>query len=181
MISSPHRPGRSFSIFCAARCPRLSIPGLNVVDVRDVALGHLLACERGRVGERYILGSREFDAAADSAANWPRSPAGKRPRWSCRTSWHGRLGVVSTALAQITGKPPRVPLEAVRMAKKKIWVSHEKAARELGFHPAPPPSARRCGEVVRARCDARAGRMKRPALRRRRPARMHADWVDPLE
>jgi dihydroflavonol-4-reductase len=50
-------------------------------------------------------------------------------------------GVCSTAWAGVSGKPPRVPLEAVRMAKKKMWVTHEKAARELGFSPAPAERA----------------------------------------
>jgi dihydroflavonol-4-reductase len=46
-------------------------------------------------------------------------------------------GVFSTAWAQVTGRPPHVPIDAVRMAKKKMWVSHEKARRELGFNPGP--------------------------------------------
>jgi len=45
-------------------------------------------------------------------------------------------GACSTAWAEISGKPPRVPLDAVRMAKKKMWVTHDKAKRELGFNPA---------------------------------------------
>ena len=52
------------------------------------------------------------------------------PRASCTTAW-----------AQLTGTPPRAPLEAVRMAKKKMWVSHEKAARELGYAPRPARDA----------------------------------------
>jgi len=46
-------------------------------------------------------------------------------------------GVCSTAWAEVTGRPPRVPLNGVRMAKKKMWVTHAKAERELGFHPSP--------------------------------------------
>ena len=44
-------------------------------------------------------------------------------------------GACSTAWAGVTGRPPRVPLDAVRMARKKMWVTHEKAGRELGFQP----------------------------------------------
>ena len=47
-------------------------------------------------------------------------------------------GAVSTGWAAVTGKEPRVPLDAVRMARKKMWVTHDKAARELGFRPVPP-------------------------------------------
>ena len=50
-------------------------------------------------------------------------------------------GACSTAWAEVSGKPPRIPLEAVRMAKKKMWVSHQKAAHELGFGPAPAERA----------------------------------------
>jgi len=50
-------------------------------------------------------------------------------------------GMASTAWARVTGRPPRVPLEAVRMARKKMWVSHEKARQELGFQPGPAEAA----------------------------------------
>jgi dihydroflavonol-4-reductase len=50
-------------------------------------------------------------------------------------------GACSTAWAGVSGKPPRVPLDAVRMARKKMWVTHAKAARELGFSPAPAEQA----------------------------------------
>ena len=50
-------------------------------------------------------------------------------------------GVVTTAWARITGIAPRAPLEAVRMAKKKMWVTHEKATRELGYCPQPARTA----------------------------------------
>jgi dihydroflavonol-4-reductase len=46
-------------------------------------------------------------------------------------------GACSTALSQITGRPPRVAWDAVRMARKKMWVTHAKAARDLGYQPAP--------------------------------------------
>jgi dihydroflavonol-4-reductase len=60
--------------------------------------------------------------------------------------------VFSTAWAGVTGKPPRVPIEAVRMARKKMWVSHEKARRELGFDPGPADAAlRRAVEWFSAR------------------------------
>ena len=60
-------------------------------------------------------------------------------------------GVVTTAWARVTGKPPRAPLDAVRMARKKMFVSHAKAARELGFAPGPAEGAlRRAVEWFRA-------------------------------
>ena len=50
-------------------------------------------------------------------------------------------GVVTTAWARISGQPPRAPLDAVKMAKKKMWVSHTKATGELGYHPGPVDAA----------------------------------------
>jgi dihydroflavonol-4-reductase len=114
--------------------------GLNVVNVRDVALGHLLACEKGKIGERYILGSENLTLSQilqELAGITDRKPpAIELPYFLAYTA-----GAVTTALAYLTGIPPRVPLEAVRMAKKKMWVSHEKAARELGYSPCPAKSA----------------------------------------
>ena len=128
----PTPTGQIVVDFLRGAMPAFIDTGLNVVDVRDVALGHWLACERGRVGERYILGSENLtlrrilhDLAEISGR---RAPTVELPYFVAWTA-----GVAGTALAQITGKPPRVPLEAVRMAKQKVWVSHEKATRELGF------------------------------------------------
>ena len=117
--------------------------GLNVVDVRDTAEGHWLACERGAVGRALHPGLGESDAGADSAEAGARSPARKRPPSGLPYAVAYCAGACSTAWAGVTGKPPRVPLEAVRMAKKKMWVTHEKAARELGFSPGPAEQALR--------------------------------------
>lgn len=136
----PTPTGQIVADFLRGAMPAFIDTGLNVVDVRDVALGHWLACERGRVGERYILGSENLtlrrilhDLAEISGR---RAPTVELPYFVAWTA-----GVAGTALAQITGKPPRVPLEAVRMAKQKVWVSHEKATRELGFAPRPAREA----------------------------------------
>jgi dihydroflavonol-4-reductase len=114
--------------------------GLNVVDVRDTAEGHWQACERGRPGERYILGSENL-TLAQILQQLARITGKKAPTIRLPYLVAYCAGVCSTAWASVSGKPPRVPLEAVRMAKKKMWVSHEKAARELGFSPAPAEQA----------------------------------------
>jgi dihydroflavonol-4-reductase len=136
----PTPTGQIVVDFLRGAMPAFIDTGLNVVDVRDVALGHWLACERGRVGERYILGSENLtlrrilhDLAEISGR---RAPTVELPYFVAWTA-----GAAGTALAQITGKPPRVALEAVRMAKQKVWVSHEKATRELGYVPRPAREA----------------------------------------
>jgi len=108
--------------------------GLNVVDARDVAEGHLLAMDKGRAGERYILGSENLtlEQIVKMAAEMAEVPS---PTMRVPYAVAYAAGVASTAWAGLSGKEPRAPLDAVRMAKKKMWVRHDKAARELGYSP----------------------------------------------
>ncbi len=132
----PTPTGQTILDFIRGRMPAYLDTGLNVVDARETAEGHWLACEKGRPGERYILGSENLTL---------REIFGKlaaitgRPAPRVRIPWIAAYaaGVVSTGWANMTGRPPRAPLDAVRMAKKKMFVSTEKARRELGFNPSP--------------------------------------------
>jgi dihydroflavonol-4-reductase len=136
----PTPTGQIVLDFLNGAIPAYIDTGLNVVHVRDVALGHLLACEHGRIGERYILGSENMTLGEIlkqlAAITGRKAPTVELPYFVAWTA-----GVVTTVWAQLTGMPPRAPLEAVRMAKKKMWVSHEKAARELGYAPVPAREA----------------------------------------
>ena len=136
----PTPTGKIVADFLNGDMPAYIDTGLNVVDVRDCAKGHLLACERGRAGERYILGSENLTLAEIlgilARLSGRKAPAVRLPR---AVAWCA--AVCSTGWAEVTGRPPRVPLEAVHMAKKKMWVTHEKARRELGFEPAPAETA----------------------------------------
>jgi dihydroflavonol-4-reductase len=136
----PTPTGKIVADFLRGGMPAFIDTGLNVVDARDVAVGHLLACERGRIGERYILGSENL-TLADILAKLARITGRKAPtiRLPYAVAWCA--GVCSTAWAGLTGVPPRVPLNGVRMARKKMWVTHEKARRELGFEPGPAETA----------------------------------------
>jgi dihydroflavonol-4-reductase len=148
--SKPTPTGRIVLDFLKGDMPAFIDTGLNVVDARDVALGQLLACERGRSGERYILGSENLTLAQIlgvlAAISGRPAPTVQLPYAVAYAA-----GVVTTAWARVTGKPPRAPLDAVRMARKKMFVSHAKAARELGFAPGPAEGAlRRAVEWFRA-------------------------------
>lgn len=130
----PTPTGKIVVDFVRGAMPAYVDTGLNVVDVRDVAEGHLAACERGRVGERYILGAENltlrqiFEKLAPVAGRKP--PSVQVPYFVAYAA-----GVVTTAWANVTGSEPRAPLDAVKMSRKKMWVTHAKAARELGYAP----------------------------------------------
>ncbi len=132
----PTPTGKIVLDFLNGDMPAFIDTGLNVVDVRDVADGHWLACERGKVGERYILGSENLTLA---------QILGKLALLTNRKAPTIRLpyavaycaGACSTAWANITGVAPRVPLAGVRMAREKMWVTVDKARRDLGFTPGP--------------------------------------------
>ena len=138
----PTPTGQIILDFLSGKMPAFIDTGLNVVDARDAARGHLLACERGRPGERYILGSENLTLAQilRRLANLTgrKAPAVRLPYAVAYCA-----GICSTAWAEVTGIPPRVPIDAVRMARKKMWVSHQKAQHELGFQPAPAETALR--------------------------------------
>ncbi len=132
----PTPTGKTIVDFLRGAMPAYIDTGLNVVDARETAEGHWQACERGRVGERYILGSENLTLRQifESLSIITGRPAPKTQiPWTI--AW--LAGVCSTGWANVTGIEPRVPIAAVRMAKKKMWVTHAKAERELGFRPSP--------------------------------------------
>ncbi|MFZ1147810.1 MAG: hopanoid-associated sugar epimerase, partial [Bryobacteraceae bacterium] len=136
----PTPTGRIVLDFLNGAMPAYIDTGLNVVDARDAAEGHWLACQRGRSGERYILGSENLTLAEilrQLAAITKRNPP--RVRLPYFVAWCA--GAFSTAWASLSGSPPRVSLEAVRLAKKKMWVTHAKAGWDLGYQPGPASQA----------------------------------------
>lgn len=116
--------------------------GLNWVHVRDVAVGHILAAERGRVGERYVLGHadgnwtlHEMFAGLEQVTGI-RAPRTRIPYWFALGLAHA-----SEAVSAVTGNPPRAPLAGVRMARRKMYFSPAKAIRELNLPQTPPQQA----------------------------------------
>lgn len=114
--------------------------GLNLVDVDDTAEGHILAAERGQSGERYILGCENL-TLEQILGRLARISEGKVPRWRIPYPVAYAVGLASTGWANLTGQEPRAPLDAVKMAKVKMFVSSDKAKRELGFNPGPVDGA----------------------------------------
>lgn len=132
----PTPTGRMILEAAQGRIPAYVDTGLNVVHVDDVARGHLLALEHGRVGERYILGGtnlslRELLALVAEVAGRqpPRLRLPRRPLYP--------LAWADEVRARLTGREPRVTRDALRMARKKMYYSSEKARRELGYSARP--------------------------------------------
>ncbi|MGQ4808594.1 Aurachin B dehydrogenase [Candidatus Entotheonellaceae bacterium PAL068K] len=128
--------------FLRRRMPAYLDTGLNLIDVRDVARGHLLAAQHGNIGERYILGNRNLTLRAilQMLAEVSGLPA---PRLRIPYSVALTTGYLSTWLAAWTKKPPRVPLAGVRMARRPMYFTAEKAVRELGLPQSPIDAAMR--------------------------------------
>ena len=136
----PTPTGKIVLDFMKGAMPAFIDTGLNLVDVRDTAEAHLLAAERGRPGERYIVGCENL-TLAEILQKLARLTGRQAPRVKLPYAVAYAAGVVTTGWACVTGRPPRAPLDAVRMAKKKMFVSTDKARRELGFAPGPVDAA----------------------------------------
>lgn len=138
----PTPTGKIIVDFLRGAMPAFVDTGLNLVDVRDTAEGHILACERGKPGERYILGCDNLTLKG-IFQHLEGISGVKAPRWRIPYALAYAVGVASTEWGNMTGREPRAPLDAVKMARKKMFVSPEKAKRELGFSPGPVDGALR--------------------------------------
>lgn len=138
----PTPTGRVIVDFLNRRMSAYVETGMNVVDVRDVALGHLLAAERGRVGECYILGGENLTMGEllTLLAEITGLPA---PR--VKLPYYPILGLsyVNAALCALTGKAPRMTPETIRMSRHYMFFDPGKAVRELGFPQTPAREALR--------------------------------------
>jgi dihydroflavonol-4-reductase len=135
--SRPTPTGQMIIDFVKGRMPAYLETGLNLVHVRDVAQGHLLAEEKGRVGEKYILGnqnlslSKIFQMLAE-ITGIP-APRVRLPYWPILA-----LSYLDEFWAtHVNHKPPRMPVAAVKMAKKFMYFDSGKAIRELGLPQTP--------------------------------------------
>jgi len=111
--------------------------GMNLIDVDDVAIGHLRAMERGRIGERYILGNRNL-SLREVFAILEQLTGVKAPR--LKLPWQAILPLAYANLwlaDSITHQAPRIPLEGVKMAKHKMHYDCSKAVKELDLPQTP--------------------------------------------
>jgi dihydroflavonol-4-reductase len=135
----PTPTGQVIVDFLNRAMPAYLDTGLNYVHVRDVAIGHILAAEKGRAGERYILGNRDGNWTLKESFEILEKVTGlPAPRMRVPYAVAFAAACVDEAISRMTHKPPKAPLAGVRMAKYKMFFSPEKAIRELGLPQTPP-------------------------------------------
>jgi dihydroflavonol-4-reductase len=132
----PTPTGKMIRDAAAGRVPAYIDTGLNMVHVDDVAEGHALALEKARVGERYILGGENLllkDILALVAQVVGRRP----PRIELPETLVWPAAWFMEGLARLTGIPPMMTTDQIKMARHKMFYSSAKAMRELGYSPRP--------------------------------------------
>jgi len=136
----PTATGRIILDFLRRRVPAYVDTGLNLVDVRDVAAGHLLAFEKGKSGESYILGNQNLTLAEvysrlGEITGLP-TPRIRLPHWIPLT-----VAAVDTGMSRLLGRQPSIALEAVRLSRHRMFFDPSKAVRELGLPQTPVEEA----------------------------------------
>jgi dihydroflavonol-4-reductase len=128
----PTPTGKIILDFLTGKMPAYVDTGLNVAPVEDVAAGHLLAAEKGRFGERYILGGRNMTLKESLDAL---APVAGRPAPRVRLPHAVALaaGYADEFISRIAGREPKIPVEGVKMSRHRMFVETGKAERELGY------------------------------------------------
>ena len=140
----PTPTGQVIVDFLNRAMPAYLDTGLNWVHVRDVAIGHILAAEKGRLGERYILGHAEGNWTMREAFAVLQDLTGvPAPKVALPYFIPLLAAYVDEVISKFTGKPPKAPLAGVRMARYKMFFNPAKAIRELGLPQTPPREALR--------------------------------------
>jgi dihydroflavonol-4-reductase len=132
----PTPTGRIIVEAAAGRMPGFIDTGLNLVHVDDVAAGHLLALQNGRIGERYILGGQNVllgDMLRDIARFVGRAP----PRLRLPRRLLFPIAYGAEAIAHFTGREPFVTTTGLRLAKDRMFFSSAKAERDIGYRARP--------------------------------------------
>jgi dihydroflavonol-4-reductase len=137
----PTPTGRIIVDGATGRIPAFVDTGLNLVHVDDVAAGHLLAAERGVVGERYVLGGQDVSLqqflAGIAARTGRKAPTLRLPRAPLYP-----LAWAAEAVARVTGKEPMLTADGLTMARARMYFSSARAERVLGY------TARPYGEAI---------------------------------
>jgi dihydroflavonol-4-reductase len=132
----PTPTGRIIVEAATGKIPAFVDTGLNLAHVDDVAAGHFLALDQGRIGERYILGGDDVTLQAMlreiAGLAGRRAPTMQLPRWPLYPLAHA-----AEAVARLTGKEPFLTVDGLAMSRYRMFFSSDKARRELGYQPRP--------------------------------------------
>jgi len=160
----PTPTGKIILDYLNGKMPGYVETGLNFVGVEECAAGHLLVSEKGKVGERYLLGGENLTLkeVLDTLAKITGLPA---PWMKIPHGLALSVAYVDSAFSRLVGKEPGIPVEGVRIAQHKRFVDASRARRELGFQPGPVAAAlERAARWYQANGYVRAGRVKRMRL-----------------
>lgn len=140
--SKPTPTGRLVLDFLNHALPAYLDTGFNIIHVRDVARGHILAAEKGRIGERYLLGNAEgnwtLKQVLDALSEITTHPT---PRMKLPYSVALTAAYLDEGISWLSGRPPKAPLAGVRMARRKMFFDPAKAVTELGLPQTDPKQA----------------------------------------
>ena len=130
----PTPTGRIIVDFLNGKMPAYVDTGLNLVAVEDVAAGHLLAAEKGRIGARYIFGARNMTLKEilEALAAMTGRPA---PRVRLPHAVALAASYADEFLSRLVGRAPQIPIEGVKMSRHRMFVASDKAERELRYRP----------------------------------------------
>lgn len=136
----PTPTGKIIVDFLNGKMPGYVETGLNFVGVEDCATGHLLVAERGKIGERYLLGAENLTLKAllDTLAQITGLPA---PKLKIPHGVALSVAYAETAFSRLLGREPQIPVEGVKIAQHLMFVDASRAQRELQFHPGPVAAA----------------------------------------
>jgi dihydroflavonol-4-reductase len=136
----PTPTGKIIVDFLNGKMPGYVETGLNFVGVEECAAGHLLVSEKGKIGERYLLGAENLTLkqVLDTLAKITglRAPSMKIPHGLALSAAYA-----STIFSRLTFREPQIPIEGVKIARHKMFVDCSRAQRELGFRPGPVEAA----------------------------------------
>jgi dihydroflavonol-4-reductase len=136
----PTPTGKIIVDFLTGKMPGYVETGLNFVAVEDVAAGHLLVAEKGKIGERYLLGAENLTLkqVLDKLAEISGLPA---PRLKIPHAIALGYAYAENAVSRVLGREPQIPVEGVKIAQHNMFVDCSKASRELGFNAGPVGAA----------------------------------------
>jgi dihydroflavonol-4-reductase len=132
----PTPTGKIILDFLNGKMPGYVETGLNFVGVEECAAGHLLAAEKGKVGERYLLGGENMTLkqVLDALAGITGLPA---PKLKIPHAMALGVAYAETAFSRLIGKEPQIPVEGVKIARHMMFVDCTRAQRDLGFQAGP--------------------------------------------